>query len=152
MNRVSFAKLLGLVSALALGVVLLAGAEEAPQSSGPTAAEQFKNIKVLKDLPANQLLATMQEYSTALGGNCAMCHVDGDFASDDKKMKLVARDMILLTQKLNETEPTVKKGVTCFMCHHGRSEPFSTAAQAKAAEDKAKADAEKKAADDGAKQ
>jgi hypothetical protein len=130
------AKAVGLGSLLTLGAALLIGAAaEAPPNGptaeappkGPTAAEKFKNIKVLKDLPADQLFPTMQEFTKALGGNCATCHVQGDFASDDKKMKLVARDMIVMVRKLNETEPSVHKSVTCFMCHHGQKEPAERA-------------------------
>jgi hypothetical protein len=146
MKRVQIARTIGATAALALGIFLFTGAEEAPKTdaakpSGPTAAQQFKNIKVLKDLPADQLMPTMHEFAVAIGGNCASCHEGGDFASDAKKMKLVTRDMILMTRKLNDTEPVVKKSVSCFMCHHGRPEPFETAEQQKAFEEKQKAKA-----------
>jgi len=125
MKRLWVAKAVGLGTLLTLGAGLLIGADEPapPEKKGPTAGDTFKNIKVLKDLPADQLMPTMQEFAKALGGNCGTCHVSGDFASDANKMKLVARDMISMVRKLNATEPVVHKSVTCFMCHHGMKEP-----------------------------
>jgi hypothetical protein len=129
MKRLWVAKAVGLGTLLTLGAALLTGADEQkpPENKGPTAGATFKNIKVLKDLPADQLMPTMQEFSKALGGNCATCHIQGDFASDANKMKLVARDMIVMVRKVNETEPSVHKSVTCFMCHHGQKEPAARA-------------------------
>src|SRR5215218_1379 len=42
----------------------------------------FKNIQVLKGLPAGRLLDTMRGFSSALGTNCKKCHDTENFASD----------------------------------------------------------------------
>lgn len=39
------------------------------------AAERYKNIQVLKTLPADQLLPTMQSFSRSLRVACNFCHV-----------------------------------------------------------------------------
>ena len=59
------------------------GQEAALQGTGPTAAERFKNVQVLRDVPAGQFRDAMTYMSAALGGNCQTCHVrgaDGEFA------------------------------------------------------------------------
>jgi hypothetical protein len=39
------------------------------------AEDVFKNIQVLKGIPANQFMDTMGFFSAALGLNCTGCHV-----------------------------------------------------------------------------
>jgi hypothetical protein len=130
--RYAFIKVGALASTLFLGSALLIGAEKSEEApTEPTAGEQFKNIKVLQELPANQLLTVMQEYNVALGVKCDFCHVQGDFSKDDNKHKDLAREMILLTRRLNEKEPSMNKKGTCFMCHHGRVHPARNAEEAK---------------------
>jgi len=41
-----------------------------------TAEQQFKNIQALKDIPADQLIPTMQFIAGALGVDCEFCHVE----------------------------------------------------------------------------
>src|SRR5215470_18317499 len=50
-----------------------------------TAAEQFKNIQILKDMPADQLIPAMQFMTASLGVDCEYCHVEQAFDKDDKK-------------------------------------------------------------------
>ena len=124
MQRTRILKAAGVGAALVLGVALLTGAEEKPDApKAPTAGETYKNIKVLKDLPADQLPGYMQKIGQSLGVGCDFCHVMSDFSSDEKPTKNAARAMIAMTQKLNTTEPAVDKKVTCYMCHHGRAMP-----------------------------
>jgi hypothetical protein len=91
----------------------------------------FKNIQVLKGLPAGRLLDTMRGFSGALGTNCKKCHDTENFASDDKDDKKVARGMIQMTKGINEqflrTMPGLDKdaAVSCYTCHHGKSHPAS---------------------------
>ena len=130
-------KVVGVGASLSLGAAILMGAEGQPEApKAPTAGDSFKNIKVLKDLPADQLLPLMQKVNGSLGVRCDFCHVMSDMSSDEKKMKLAARDMITMTHKLNDTEPVVHKKVTCWMCHHGQAEPFGSEAQMKAVMDR----------------
>ncbi len=92
-----------------------------------TAKQKYKNILVLKNLPADKLGPVMHDYNTALGVNCAFCHVinadHSGFEKDDKPMKLKAREMITLVNDLNSKYKTIDKKATCAMCHHGHAEP-----------------------------
>ena len=47
-----------------------------------TAGQKFKNIKVLNEMPADQMGKVMNLFSASLGVNCSYCHVsnDADFA------------------------------------------------------------------------
>jgi len=139
-QRIRLVKIVGAGAALLLAAAVLMGAEEKPEApKGPTAAEKFKNIKVLKDLPADQLLGLMQGVSHSLGVQCGFCHVMADFSSDAKPEKDTARAMIVMTQNLNKNEPVVDKKVTCYMCHRGHTMPARSEEDAKAMEKKPEA-------------
>ena len=74
-----------------------------PAASQPkTAAQQFKNIQVLKDIPAEQLIPSMQFISASLGQNCEFCHVENAKDKDDKKTKLMARKMIAMVLAIDK--------------------------------------------------
>jgi len=90
-----------------------------PKSAG----EVFKNIQLLKDVPADQVMSTMQFMSSALGVECAYCHVPGHFEKDDKKPKQTARKMIRMTLALNKDNFENLCEVTCFSCHRGAHTP-----------------------------
>ncbi|MBW3622438.1 MAG: c-type cytochrome [Armatimonadetes bacterium] len=100
----------------------------ATKNTGPTAAQQYKNIQVLKDLPADRMLEVMQGYNEALGVQCTFCHVE-DFARDVNPHKTITRQMILLTRRINE-DPSVKNAVTCFTCHRAEADPANSPAEA----------------------
>jgi hypothetical protein len=104
---------------------LIAGHENEP------AETVFKNIQVLKGVPAGRLLDAMRGFSRSLGTNCKKCHDTENFASDDKDEKKVARGMVQMTKGINEqyirTMPGLDKdaAVSCYTCHHGQSHPAS---------------------------
>src|SRR4051812_10599520 len=57
----------------------IAGHEQEP------AEKVFKNIHILNTVPASRFLLIMNRgYSHALGVTCTHCHVENDFASEDK--------------------------------------------------------------------
>src|SRR3982750_3601046 len=62
-----------------------------------TAGEVFKNIQILKDMPADQLDRVMGIFTGALGVKCNFCHVPGQWEKDDKEEKRTAREMIKMT-------------------------------------------------------
>jgi photosynthetic reaction center cytochrome c subunit len=106
----------------------LSAAQEQPAGGKPqTSAQKYKNIKVLKNLPADQLIPIMHKINDALGVKCDYCHVIGPnhtgFEKDDKPAKETARKMIVMTEELNKKVKAVDAKVTCFMCHHGSAEP-----------------------------
>ena len=86
---------------------------------------QFKNIQVLKDLPADQLLPAMQFISVSLGVECEACHVDGAREKDDKQMKLTARKMMQMQMDINKNSFNGQRQVTCNTCHRGAEQPAS---------------------------
>jgi hypothetical protein len=101
-------------------------AGEALRQPEQTAAQRFKNVKVLGELPSSRFLDAMGVFSASLGSHCELCHVEKDFASDDKKEKGVARHMIEMTHGINEQNFNGRMEVRCYTCHHGVQKPVST--------------------------
>ena len=89
----------------------------------PTAGEHFKNVKVMKDLPASAFLDAMSSFSMSMGKNCEFCHVQGKMDLDDKKEKGTARKMIEMTHNINEHSFNGKNEVRCYTCHKGLPHP-----------------------------
>jgi photosynthetic reaction center cytochrome c subunit len=94
------------------------------------AEEQFKNIKVLNGIPAEQVIPAMQFITASLGVECEYCHVRQEkgmaFDKDDKKPKLAARKMIQMMFAINKDNFEGKREVTCFSCHRGAADPVGT--------------------------
>lgn len=98
----------------------------APVTSGPKkASEQFKNILVLKDIPADQLIPSMQFITASLGVECDFCHVQGAFEKDDKKPKQTARKMMEMMFAINKDSFGGNREVTCNSCHRGSTHPVA---------------------------
>jgi len=100
-----------------------------PPKPGETAGEYFKNVKVLKDIPAEQLRPTMEFIAASLGVRCDHCHVlgpQGGFDKDEKKEKDTARDMMRMVNDINTRAFEGRQRVGCATCHHGRTPPERT--------------------------
>ncbi len=98
--------------------------QAAANAAGPKKAEeQFKNIQVLKGIPADQLFPTMQFITASLGVQCDFCHVQGAFDKDDKKTKLAARKMMEMMIAINADNFDGHRAVTCNTCHNGTTKP-----------------------------
>lgn len=100
----------------------------APQTTGePTAGEKFKNIKVLRSMPASQMLPVMHLMRASLGVTCDFCHVtEGDqFEADTKKEKETARRMIQMVLDINKNNFEGRTVVTCNSCHNGKEHPVA---------------------------
>ena len=119
------------ISVLAATILLavLGAAQNGPPPSmeGKTAAQQFKNIRVLKKLPADRLIPMMQNFDASLGVGCDFCHAGRDRASDAKPTKNVARQMILMTENIKAHQKILDHKATCYMCHHGHESPETSA-------------------------
>ena len=110
------------------GALLAARAQNPPPSGPPqgapkTAAQQFKNIQVLKDIPADQLIPSMQFISSSLGVECEYCHVERAMDKDDKKPKVTARKMMEMMLTINLENFEGHRVVTCYTCHQGGAKP-----------------------------
>jgi len=91
-----------------------------------TAEQQFKNIQVLKGVPADQLIPSMQFITASLGVDCEFCHVEHAMDKDDKKTKIAARKMIAMALALNQAHFNGELEVTCYTCHRGTPHPAGT--------------------------
>ena len=96
--------------------------------AGKTAEQFYKNIQVMKGVPAESVLPAMQFISSSLGVECEFCHVrdanDPDAnAKDDKKAKLTARKMIEMQMAINRDNFKGQTEITCYSCHRGAHDP-----------------------------
>lgn len=119
---------------LVLAAVSLAAAACFVTAPGPDARADdaageeglFKNVKVLTHVKSKaEMRQIMKAQAAALGVKCTHCHVQGKFELDDKKEKLVARDMLRMVADLNATafkDFETKPAITCWSCHRGATE------------------------------
>jgi photosynthetic reaction center cytochrome c subunit len=118
-----------LVALFSIGIALIAARAQSPaaQSSAPLAEQQYKNIKVLKGIPADQVIPAMEFITASLGVECEFCHVRKEhgfaFEKDDKKPKEIARKMIEMANAINKNNFDGEREVTCNTCHHGAAHP-----------------------------
>ena len=125
--EVSCMKRLGATAALILAGASLAAAQQPADLAGKTAGQAFKNVQVLKDIPADQLFPTMRFIRDSLGGvSCQFCHAGDDRASDEKPTKLMARKMIAMELAINKSTFDGRAEVTCYTCHRGSTDPVGT--------------------------
>jgi hypothetical protein len=105
----------------------IAGRENQPAES------VFKNIKILKGVPAGRLVNIMNMgFGRSLGVSCGFCHVPGKWDLDDKEEKKTARIMIAMVGAINRdylAKVPVDSGrpaptVNCFTCHRGMPKPM----------------------------
>ena len=124
-----------LFSNLAIGLFLftfsaatVAGQTEAakPPAAGKKMTDDvFKNIQVLKGIPADELIPGMQFITYSLGVECSFCHVEGAMDKDDKKTKLAARKMMQMMAGINQANFNGRQQVTCYSCHRGAPHPVA---------------------------
>ncbi len=115
------------ILAVVVSAMLVSGARGQSAFAGSkTAVQQFKNIQVLKDIPADQLIPAMQFITASLGVECQFCHVEGAFEKDDKKPKVTARKMIEMMIIINQDNFDGPREVTCYSCHWGSTDPVAT--------------------------
>jgi len=98
------------------------------------AGDVFKNVTIpwLKTTAAEDFLTIMNlGYARALGVTCTHCHVEGDFASDDKRPKQAAREMAVMHRMINQELGKMKhlrgspdeRAINCAACHRGTLDP-----------------------------
>jgi hypothetical protein len=95
---------------------------EPPQPPQP-AEQVFKNIQVMKGMPAPRLMGVMILFTKSLGVECNYCHVPNEFEKDDKPPKTVARKMLNMVHQINDANFPSNRVVSCGMCHRGSPKP-----------------------------
>jgi Photosynthetic reaction centre cytochrome C subunit len=123
---------------LAVAAFVVAPSPSSAQAAGKFPPDSLINVKVLpKTMPVTQVLGMMRNFAGDLGVRCSFCHVQKegqplaqvDFASDEKRSKEIARQMMRMVQEINrrvDTLPghtTASLQVTCATCHRGVSRP-----------------------------
>jgi tetratricopeptide (TPR) repeat protein len=121
----------GMVAVLLGAGLVLRGAGQIPAT--------FQNLQHFpRDIPRDDLVQRMREFSFALGVRCQYCHAGGDgvsfegvkFESDEKPAKQKARFMLRMVDDLNgrllpgvpaRATPPVR--VACVTCHRGSPLP-----------------------------
>jgi hypothetical protein len=115
---------------LLIPVLFLMPLAAQPPQGGPPQGGEPHNLKVLKP---EEVRPMMRTFTAGLGVRCEFCHMQGDFASDENRRKLTARNMIAMVQQIN-THFGGNPRVTCYTCHRGETEPKSAPPAAAAAE------------------
>jgi hypothetical protein len=95
------------------------------QATVLTAGQKFKNVKVLKDMPADDMGKVMNIMSESLGVDCNFCHYGYEFEKEGKKEYETSRKMIQMTWDINREYFKGKPEVSCSTCHDGRPHPLS---------------------------
>src|SRR5437867_13304607 len=118
-------------------LALLALAAQAPGHWPP---DSLINVKVIpKNTPVMQVVGIMRNFTGALGVRCPFCHVgqEGqplasfDFAKDEKRTKLTARQMMRMVEEVNHRPDTLPEhetmtshaAATCRRSDGGRNRP-----------------------------
>jgi hypothetical protein len=112
------------------------------QAAGRFPPDSLINVQVFpRTTPVAEVTAVMRSFAMGLGVRCQFCHVgeEGmplerfDFASDEKRTKLVARQMMRMVQEINRRLDTIPGrtaaglAVSCATCHRGVTKPLPLA-------------------------
>ena len=121
---------------VAVGLVATWAAAATATAQPPGKLPPLENIKVLTGWDGAQVRDEMRRLAEAIGVKCDHCHVQGNFASDEKRPKHTGRRMLELTLALNRQYfPTHTPGegesrlgrITCYTCHQGAAIPKGAA-------------------------
>lgn len=121
-------------------VCLAAFSSAGAQPAGKFSPDSLVNTKVIPhNTPVPEVIGMMRNVTAALGVRCQFCYVgqEGqplaqfDFASDKKRNKVVARQMMRMVQEVNRRLDTLPERAAplfvaeCSMCHRGVSRPVT---------------------------
>jgi hypothetical protein len=115
--------------AAALALFALAAAGRIASAQAPESAENvFRNIQVLKGIPADEFMDTMGMFASSLVYDCTGCHVQ-EILTDRNAFAVAtpriqrARQMVVMVNAINKTYFAGQPRVTCFTCHRGDGVP-----------------------------
>jgi hypothetical protein len=119
-------------------LILACASQASAQPAGKFPPDSLINTQVIpRTTPVIQVIGTMRNFAGDLGVRCQFCHIgrEGqpleqfDFASDEKRNKIVARQMMRMVAEVNRRLDTIpERGrpnviATCATCHRGVSRP-----------------------------
>ncbi|HEX6576000.1 MAG TPA: c-type cytochrome [Gemmatimonadaceae bacterium] len=122
----------------AISALLGSSSLAAAQAQGKFPPDSLINTKVFpRTTPVSDVVGAMRNFTGALGVRCQFCHVGAegqplsqyDFASDEKRNKLVARQMMRMVAEINARLDTIPQRpaspvtASCMTCHRGVSRP-----------------------------
>ena len=99
------------------------------RAQGPQLSDTvFKNVQVLKGIPADEFMDAMGMFSSSLGYDCVSCHSPEIYKSRDGFAIATptiqrARGMIGMVNAINRSYFAGEPRVSCFTCHHGSDRP-----------------------------
>jgi len=121
--------LLGLGSAAGLPAEASAEAGQAGPEQNPQMAEAvFKNVQVLKGIPADEFMDAMGMFAAALGYDCSSCH-SPEIRTNREAFAVTtpaiqrARGMIAMMNTINRSYFGGAQRLSCFTCHRGHYRP-----------------------------
>src|SRR6202140_2917814 len=121
----------GFIAYLVTCVLSVAVARGQARGDLRPAEQVFKNVQVLKGIPADEFMSTMGFFSASLGISCGDCHTaesGGDWAkyADDSERKRRTRGMIAMVNLMNKNFFGGQRVLTCYTCHRGSTTPETT--------------------------
>jgi hypothetical protein len=104
------------------------GGQAAQEPAQPMAENVFKNIQVLKGIPADEFMDTMGMFAASLIYDCTGCHVEDILVRREAFAEVTpriqrARQMVVMVNALNKQYFGGQPRVTCFTCHRGSGFP-----------------------------
>jgi len=99
------------------------------RTQGPQLSDTvFKNVQVLKGIPADEFMDAMGMFSSSLGYDCVSCHSPEIYKSRDGFAIATptiqrARGMVGMVNAINRSYFAGEPRVSCFTCHHGSDRP-----------------------------
>jgi photosynthetic reaction center cytochrome c subunit len=121
---------MGIITVSLLGVASASGQGDSAQK--PLMSEEaFKDVQVLRGIPASEFIETMGFFAVSLTANCTTCHGDASAGSwehyaDNTPLKQAARRMVVMMNSINQANFGGKREVTCYTCHRGDRMPRVT--------------------------
>jgi hypothetical protein len=112
----------GGILGIVVSVVVATAGPASAQDVRP-AEQAYRNIQVMKGVPANQVIQGMHMIKASLGVDCEFCHVPMQFDKDDIAMKTIARRMYQMVTEINRANFNGRQVVGCYTCHKGHAIP-----------------------------